>query len=133
MSQRVAIGDVLAIPLPNGGFAYCRIHKDASIGVYDHVSEIAHNLPPDECRYNFVVPVYRDLLTSGAWPKVGHKPFANEEDAWPPPYIVRDAISGKVSIYHRGSMRPALSTDSIDMEEAAIWDQYDVVARIASG
>ena len=130
MKKRVQVGDVLAIPLDDGRFAFCRVLKDASIGVYDYVVATPETLPPLDMSYAFVVGVYTDVLTSGEWPRVLRKPIPNEESAWPPPYVVRDVISGKVSIYHQGVMRPASSEECQGLEPAAIWDKEHILERI---
>lgn len=67
--QRVKEGDVLAIKLSATKYAFARVFDDA-IGVYDKV--FASPSMPDNLgkTFMFVVTVYRDDLTSGAWPKV---------------------------------------------------------------
>ena len=100
-------GDVIAIPLDGGRYAFGRVLKDASIGVYRYLAKSPDDLPPPHPDYLFVVEAYRHLLTSGEWPVVARRPLQSGEDAWPPPYVVRDPISGKCSIYHKGEMHPA--------------------------
>jgi hypothetical protein len=130
MTQRIKVGDVLAIPLPDGRFAFCRVLKDAAIGVYDDLAATKDAPPPLDTNYSFVVGVYRDVLTSGEWPRVLREPFAHEEDAWPPPFVVRDVISGDVSIYHKGIMRPASAEECQGLEPAAVWEKEHILDRI---
>lgn len=132
MSQRIRIGDVLAIPLDNGRFAFCRVLKDASIGIYDYSVHSQDMIPSSTIRYLFVVGVYRHVLTSGEWPLVLRQPFQHEEDAWPPPQVVHDVISGGVSIYHKGVMRPASTQECEGLEPAAIWDREQILSRLTS-
>jgi hypothetical protein len=132
MPSRVRLGDVLAIPLSEGVYAFCRVLKDASVGVYRFLASSPKNLPSPETGYLFVVGVYRDVLTSGGWPVVARRPFVDEDAAWPPPHVVQDPLSGRFSIYHRGTFRPATpEEDAGQLEPAAVWDKEHIVARIA--
>src|SRR5437762_3139251 len=97
MAKKVRPGDVLAIPLKDDRVAFCRILKDACIGVYRYLSLSQDDLPPPGTEYLFIVGAYRDILTSGKWPRVGHVPFENEEEAWPPPMVINDPINGECS------------------------------------
>jgi hypothetical protein len=128
---RIRPGDILAIPLNDGRFAFGRVHKDASIGVYRYVASSPDKPPPPETDYLFTVGVFRDVLTSGEWPVVASRPFQNEEQAWPPPYSVCDPISGKFSAYHKGRMRSASSAECEGLEPAAVWDKEHIIDRIA--
>jgi hypothetical protein len=130
VAKRIRVGDVLAIPLNKGRFAFCRVLKDACIGVYRHVAARKEAPPPPDTEYLFVVGVYRDVLTSGQWPLVARVPFESEEEAWPPPHVVRDPIDGKCSIYHHGQMRPAAPTECDGLEEAAVWEKEEILDRI---
>jgi hypothetical protein len=130
--QRIRPGDNLEICLPDGRYAYGKIFNDASIGVYDIVTS-TRAVPAMGASFMFVVGVYRDLLTSGKWPRVAHEPFPTPEDAWPPPYAVKDPISGEWSIYHRGNIHPANQSTVAHLEVAAVWDENHIVQRILAG
>lgn len=129
--KKPKLGDVIAIPLADGRYAFGRILKDASVGFYRYIANNPNDLPHPDVDYMFVVGVYRDLLTSQKWPVVAKRPFDSEEDAWPPPNVVRDMISGEVRIYHKGAMRPASSTECEGLETAAVWDRQEILERIA--
>lgn len=131
MAIRVRSGDVIAIPLGDARFAFGRVLKDASIGVYEYIADAQDKPPPIDTPYAFVVGVYLDVLTSGEWPIVLRRPFPNEEDAWPPPSVVRDVISGNVSIYHKGAMRSASREEIEGLEPAAVWNKEHILERIA--
>jgi hypothetical protein len=126
---KVSIGDEVRIPLPNGRFAYGRVLQDASIAIYRQTTDDPDSQPPDKS-YGFVVGVYEEVLRSGMWPVVGHVDFADPEDAWPPPHFMRDVISGRMSIYHRGHVRPASPDECRGLEQAAVWDRDQIVRRI---
>jgi hypothetical protein len=123
---------VLVIPIKEGRFAFCRILKDASIGVYDYIRSSVEAIPSIGTQFLFVVGVYRDVLKSGQWPVVAHLRFDKADDAWPPPYVVRDVISGGCSIYHKGKMRPSSPEMCENLEPAEIWDEHEIVDRILS-
>jgi hypothetical protein len=132
VAKRIRLGDVLAIPLNDGRFAFGRVLKDACIGIYRYVAIAKDAPPPLDTQYLFIVGVYRDVLTSGQWPVVARAPFGNEEEAWPPPNVVRDPIDGTCSIYHHGQMRPASLAECDGLEEAAVWEKEEIIDRIRS-
>ena len=129
---KVAVGDIVQIPLPSGGHAYGRVLRDASIGVY-RTTSAAPDEPPADSDYMFVVGVYEDVFASGKWPVVGHADFGNPEDEWPPPYCVKDKITGRMSRYHKGQLWPASEDECRGLEPAAVWDAHHVVERILKG
>src|SRR5262245_51651565 len=130
MAKRIRVGDIVAIPLTAGRFAFGRVLKDASIAVYRYVSDAESSVPPLTTPYAFVVGVYQDVLCSGSWPLAERVPFENEDDAWPPPHAVHDVISGRFSIYYKGQMRPASPEEAEGLEPAAVWDKHHILQRI---
>lgn len=80
--KRIKLGDIYAIPLPNAKFAFGRTLKDASIAIYNVISDTIEEIPQEE-EYQFIVGVYDDVLKSGDWPIVENRPFPDEEEAWP--------------------------------------------------
>jgi len=129
-SQRPKPGDVIQIPLPNGRFAYGRLYKDASIAIYGEMSDRPLSPPIGSRQYAFVVGIYREVLTSGDWPRIGHDPFQGTEDMYPPPMSIKDPITGAYSIYHKGHVIPASDTECIHLEPAAAWNAHHVIERI---
>ncbi|MDQ0171354.1 Imm26 family immunity protein [Paenibacillus tundrae] len=127
--RRIKLGDVYAINLPNGKVAFGRSFKDACIAIYSYIGS-SHDDTPQEEDYQFVVGVYDDVLKSGQWPVVDHRPFANEEEAWPPPMCVIDQLSGEYSLYHKGEMRHSSWQECEGLEIAAVWEAYHIVDRI---
>ena len=124
------VGDVFQIPLPDGRFAYGRIYRDASVGIYRKVSEKPNNPPLGSRDFLFIVGMYRDVPYSNNWPNVGKDPFPTIESEWPPPMFVKDVISGSYQIYHRGTFRDADRSEVSDLEEAAVWDSDHIIDRI---
>ena len=122
--------DVFQIPLPDGRFAYGRVYDDASIGIYSTTTDEPLHPPIGSRSYLFFVGLYSDILEKGFWQIIGHDAFAPDESSWPPPYFVRDIISGDYQIYHRGEMRPAKPEEVEGLEEAAVYDSQHIVQRI---
>ncbi len=127
--KRIKLGDVYAIPLPNGMYAFGRIFKDAGIGIYKHIGESIDDIPKDE-KYQFTVGVYEFVLKSGDWSVVENRPFNNEDEAFPPPFCIIDSISGDYSIYHKGEIRSATKLECKGLEVAAVWSDYHIIDRI---
>lgn len=127
--NQVKIGDVYAIPLPNGKFAYGRVYKDACIAIYKHIGETMKDTPITE-DYVFTVGIYKDILQSGQWTIVESKPFISDEEAWPPAMYTVDTISGKYSIYHKGQFRDSNMIECEGLEEAAVWEARHIIDRI---
>lgn len=128
--KRVKPGDVFQIPLPDGRYAYGRVYDDASVGIYSRITEDPL-LPPIGSRdFLFIVGIYSDILQKEHWKIIGHDAFAPDESSWPPPYFVRDMISGKYQIYHKGLFRAAEPGEVRGLEEAAVYDSDHIIDRI---
>lgn len=127
--KRIKIGDVYAIPLPNGKYAFGRIFKDGCIGIYNHIGGSIEDIPMAE-EYQFIVGVYEYVLKSGAWTVIENRPFKNEEEAWPPPACIIDSISSDYSIYHKGEIRRATKSECEGLEIAAVWADNHIIDRI---
>ena len=127
---RPQVGDVIQVTLPTGRYAYGRILRDASVAFYGRTTA-EPGLPPIGSRdYQFVVGVYDDVPGSDGAPVVGHDPSQKPEDDWSPPQSVRDPISGAMSIYHHGHMRPATPDEVEGLETAAVWDLHHLIDRL---
>ena len=127
--RRIKLGDVYAIPLPNGKYAFGRRFKDAGIGIYKHIGQSIKDTPKTE-DYQFIVGVYDSVLKSEHWTVVDNRPFESEDDAFPPPQCVIDQVYGKYSVYHKGIMRKATKAECEGMEIAAVWDEHHIIDRI---
>ena len=125
------VGDIFQIVLPNGKFAYGKVFRDASVGIYQRIFDSSKH-PPIDSPFAFIVGLYDDILTSGKWPIVGYEPFSSSESEWPPPMRIKDPISGEYSLYHKGLIRPSTKSECESLETAAVWDADDVIDRIMS-
>jgi hypothetical protein len=118
MAKRVGkpkakLGSIVAIPLPEGKFAFAKMFKDHDLGVYGLVSD---KIEPVEAvkghRIAFFQGVTDAAIKSGQWPIIGEEPFLNEDAAWAPPRAAGilpgfpiDPFTLRLS--HKGSSRSA--------------------------
>lgn len=127
---KLRVGDVFQIALSDGRFAYGRVYKDASVGIYSDVTRGPGEPPLGSRDFLFNVGIYEDVLTSGECPIVGRDPFEDGESPWPPPNCIIDPISGEYSIYQEGEIRAASQAECSGLEEAAVWDLQHIISRI---
>jgi hypothetical protein len=125
---RPPVGAVVEIALADGSFAYGRVLRDAAIAVYREMSTAPAKPPIGSRDYQFVVGIYDDALADLTL--VGQDPSVDSEEDWPPPFSVTDKISGQMSIYHHGEMRPAAESECEGLEPAAVWELSHIVERI---
>ena len=114
-------------PLPDGTFAFCRVLKGAAAAFYRHRGESPSDLPPDE-EYEFVVCVYDHAFRP--WQFVAARPFAAEEEAWPPPFCWVDQITRKGSLYIKGERVPCSYEECRNLEILAVWDGCHLTDRL---
>lgn len=127
--RRLKLGDIYEISLPDGRNAYGRLYKEYTLAIYDTRCNDVSELPEDNT-YEFYVGVYKNLLQDGEWPVVANRSFASEEEAWPPPMVIIDAITQKGSLYHKGIISPCSYEECKDLEVVAVWDRHHVVDRL---
>jgi hypothetical protein len=127
--KQIKIGNVYAIPLPNGKYAFGRKFKDAGIGIYKYIGESIEDIPKDE-EYQFIVCVYDYVLKSGDWTVVENRPFKSNDEDYPPPSCIIDSISGEYSIYYKGEIRSATKSECEGLEVAAVWADNHIIDRI---
>lgn len=131
MTANALPGDVCAIPLGDGRYAFGRVLRDASIAVYRSTRESRDAPPLGERDFLFTVGVYDDIPGSTKAPVVGHDAFESEADEWPPPYKIIDPITKVVRVYVHGEIRTADDPVAAqDFEKAAVWDLDHLVDRI---
>lgn len=87
MARGRKIGDVYAIPLPDGTYAFGRVLLESSVAFYKHKGKDINDLPPTE-DYEFTVGCYKDCFKE--WTFVENRPFDKEDEARPPLYQMKD-------------------------------------------
>jgi hypothetical protein len=134
MTQHVKpkLGDIVRIPLRYGRYAYGRIYNDTVVGLYSCITkkpcsadEIA------EKEIVFYAGVFDTAIKSGKWKIIGSKPFAENEDSWPPPQYIQDIINpDKYQIYYKGEIRPASPEEIKGLDRAVIYKPEQLVEQI---
>jgi hypothetical protein len=131
--KKPKLGDIIAIPLPDGSYAFGRLYKEGTLAIFKERAKDINEIPdeiPEKNGYEFFVTVYRDLLSDGQWTVVGNIPFDNDDDAWRPPSYIKDALNGNFSIYEHGEIRPASEQQCKGLEATAVWDRNHLVDRL---
>ena len=124
MGRGKQLGDIVEIPLPNGQYAYGRVYKEYTIGIYKGFYNSYDEVKPDVEYFRFL-GLYRSDLNRLR--TVEKKPFENEEEAWAPDQVVIDALTKKGSLYHHGQIFPCTYEECKDLEIVAAWHTYHVV------
>lgn len=129
---RHRLGDLVAIPLQDGRFAFGRLYNDATIAILDHVSCDAPSVAElAEAQTLFFAGVFDTAIKDGSWKIIGNIPFESEDGAWPPPRAIQDVLDpSKFRIYHRGQMSAVSREDARGLEEALMYKPEQLVARI---
>ena len=125
-------GDVLAIMLPIGKYMYLRELKESTsfsdFITDDLIDDV--NILKDK-KILFSVGVYRDVLNSGVWPKIGKIPFQKEEEMWGGIECVYDVIGEKFQFYFKGQIYGNPSAkDCYNLEFVAAWDRGNIEERL---
>lgn len=127
MAHRKKIGDVFAIPLPDNTYAFGRLFQESCVAFYKHKGQTITDLPKQEY-YDFKVCVHKSCFKD--WIYIENRPFNNIEDARPPLYKMRDAFTGKYSIYDYGEIIPATEEECKDLEVCAVWESEHIIERL---
>ena len=120
------LGAIVAVPLPDGRFAYAMVHKNLALAVFDFVSEqvvpVADVL---KHKIAFFHSATDEPITSGEWPIIGEIKFPDEESAWGPPRAVvfppgAPLDSADLKISHKGVLRRATPAEVRGLEFATL-------------
>ena len=123
--KRLKLGDIYEIELPNGNKAYARLFKEYTLAIYNGFYNNYEEVPFVESYFRYIT-VYKNVLTDGVWKIVGNRPFNDIEEAWAPPKVVVDAITGKGRLYYKGEISPCSFEECKDLEVVAIWDRKHI-------
>lgn len=124
--KRLKLGDIYEIELPNGKKAYARLFKEYTLAIYNGFYDDYAEVPPVESYFRYI-GAYKKVLTDGVWNIVGNRPFLYEEDAWAPPSVIVDAITGKGSLYYKGEIKSCSFEECKDLEVVAAWDRNHII------
>lgn len=129
MRHRNKIGDVFAIPLPNGKYAYGRLFLEGSVAFYKYRSKNINDLPKTE-DYEFTVCVHKSCFKN--WLFIENRPFEKEQDARPPLYQMKDIGTENYKVYDYGIIRPSTKEECKNLEVCAVWEQEHIIKRLTS-
>ena len=128
VNNKLSVGDVIEIPLPNGKNAYARCYQNSVLafycGYYDSYDELPLDTP-----YSFFASVFSKVTSDGVWKKVGSRPFINEDDIAPPTVMV-DPFSGNGKLLVDGDTVVCTYEECKDSEPAVVWDRVSIVRRL---
>jgi len=124
--KRLKLGDIYEIELSNGKKAYARLFKEFTLAIYNGVYDNYSEVPLAESYFRYI-GVYKNVLTDGLWKIVDNRPFADEEEAWAPPRVIVDAITGKGSLYYKGKIKSCSFDECKDLEIVAVWDRTHII------
>ena len=141
--QRYKVGQVVAIPLPDGRFAYAKVFNDFDLGVYDLVTDAVEPLERVVGHaFSYFNAVTDRAIKSGAFTVIGDAPFSDEESAWAPPMasgvFPEDPGVGVLHIDHKGESRRATPQEAAGMDVRDFSQRpelfvRDIVDRVVSG
>jgi hypothetical protein len=136
--QKYTLGSIIAVPLPDGGFAYIKVFKDHTFGVYDIVSKnLLHITDVIRNNFSFYQSSTDVAIKSGEWPVIGAESFANEESAWCPPQAtcyVRETnewtMGGIPRVDERGQMRVATLDEVRGLDIMSVCHRPELLVKI---
>lgn len=133
--QRRAPGAIVEIPVAEGLWAYAQLGESPVVAVLDGVFSTRPDLNQImELPIAFKCCVFSRAVTKGYWIKIGKmdpRPDVLVEDY----AFIQDPITGELSLYHsefseNGWRKPALLSECIGLERAAVWEASHVEDRI---
>lgn len=127
MKHRNKIGDIFAISLPNGEYAYGRLFLEGSVGFYKYRSNNINDLPKNE-DYEFIICVHKSCFKN--WLFIENRPFEKEQDARPPLYQMKDIGTENYKVYDYGTIRPSTKEECKNLEVCSVWEEEHIIKRL---
>ena len=132
--QQRTPGSIVLIDLGNGYYNYAQILNDglAFFDIYTNEAELENLTVLLEKPVLFILEVYRDVISTGRWLKVGKLPIRDDLKVVPLQFI-QDKLNPKLfRLYNpnTGEMFPATRDECEGLEVAAVWEAWEVEQRI---
>lgn len=142
--QKYTLGSIVAIPLPNGQYAYAKVFKNYDLGIYKLLTKQIE--PPEKVKKN-PIAFFRSTtdiaIVSGEWPVIGEEPFIDDDSAWGPPIafeVIPDLGVGldNPRIKHMGKVRKATMKELKGLDREVFAQRPDllveeIVVRLIEG
>lgn len=131
---KVATGDVVAVPLPVGGYAFMRVLRDSAFEVFRcHSTALVDIAYLRNCPVSFYKVGTDEAIRKGDWPIIGRIPFDNEDQEWGPPFATAYVVEknwwtmGRPRISHRGEVRDATPEEVAGMEVLGVSNRPELI------
>ena len=121
------VGNIGALPLPDGKYAFGRILAHSNVEFYRHLGKSENDLPEDTDIW-FTVCCHRSFFRH--MKLVGKRSFANDDEQYPPAKYIYDVIGKGYSLYSRGQIIPASYEQCKGLEQASVWEYEHIIDRI---
>jgi len=132
--QKVTVGSVVRISLPDNQYAFGRLLEKNSVAIYDYISKNIEVDLQELINRNiiFIVAIYKDVVTSGRWKIIGEWPLEEKLKILPNKFIQDDINPSNFRIYdpNTGIMKKSTFEDCVYLEPAAVWEGEHVEDRI---
>lgn len=132
--QVVKTGDVVAIPLPDGQFAF-GLQIGECTAIYAKLADSCETPPIGYRKFLFAAGIYTDVLSSTEWPKVGKEKLSLEEVAFASLGYVYDDYLDIYKLYNPSKtdeITPSSKGECFGLEPVAAWDKEQIIERIFS-
>lgn len=122
-------GDVCAIPLKSGGYAFglCCGSDFAFFNVRSDVPVLPDGL--QDTQLAFRVPIAKDAPSTGGWQVVGHVEV-RDDYAKPEKYLHKPIGSAQCYIYSAGQEEPVSDDECRDLEILSTWFSFHIEERL---
>ena len=127
MARRIKLGDIYSLQLLTSEYVFMRVYQGPAIAIYKQRGKSLNDIPENN-EIDFFVYVYKHCYKN--WHYVGNRPFQNDDEAWPPPFVWVDQITGEGSLYYRSEKIPCTYDECKDLEIFAVWDENPLIDRL---
>ena len=133
-NEKLEIGGIFTIPLPNRLFGYGRILEKSNIAVYDYFTTTVENEIYSIVKKPvlFIISIYDDIIKKGEWKIIG-KESLDEYLKIIPMKFIQDALSpNNFSLYNpnTGEIIQTTKERCVGLERSSVWDSNHVEQRI---
>ena len=136
--KKYAIGSVIAIPLPDGKFAFAKMHRGGDFGIYDVLSNKILDIKDIICNSILFFKSATDVaIKNGEWPVIGVDPFLTPESEWAPPqatcYIreTNEWTMGNIPrIEYKGEMRIATLDEVRGLDILSVSHRPELLVKV---